>query len=74
MFAPNKTEIADMLKNMLFSGFVAIVLNIAFDLLRFTTGSVVYSLIFGFVNIGAGIIITNGLVKSITYDREELRP
>lgn len=73
MFGPAKTEIADMLKNLLFIGLVAIILNIAFDLLLFTAGDLVYSLIIGFVIIGAGIILTDGLVKSITDDHEEFR-
>lgn len=73
MFGPAKTEIADMLKNLLFIGLVAIILNIAFDLLLFTAGGLVYSLIIGFVIIGAGIILTDGLVKSITDDHQEFR-
>ncbi len=67
----DKTEIADMLKNLLFIGLVAVVLNIAFDLLLFTAGGLVYSLIIGFVIIGAGIILTDGLIKSITDDHPE---
>ncbi|MGD6933460.1 MAG: mechanosensitive ion channel family protein [Candidatus Bathyarchaeia archaeon] len=66
-----KTEIADMLKNLLFIGLVAIILNIAFDLLLFTAGSLVYSLIIGFVIIGVGIILTDGLIKSITEEHSE---
>jgi hypothetical protein len=71
MFGPAKTEIADMLKNLLFIGLVAIILNIAFDLLLFTAGGLVYSLIIGFVIIGAGIIITDTIIKSITDDHQE---
>jgi hypothetical protein len=74
MFGPNKTEIADMLKNLLFIGLIAIILNIAFDLLLFSAGGLVYSLIIGFVIIGAGIILTDGLIKSITDDHAEFRP
>ena len=66
-----KTEIADMLKNLLFIGLVAIILNIAFDMLLFTSGNLIYSLILGFVIIGAGIILTDGLIKSITDDHPE---
>jgi hypothetical protein len=73
MFGEAKTEIADMLKNLLFIGLVAIILNIAFDLLLFTAGGLVYSLIIGFVIIGAGIILTDGLIKSITDDHQEFR-
>ena len=73
MFGPTKTEIADMLKNLLFIGLVAIILNIAFDMLLFTAGSLVYSLIIGFVIIGVGIILTDGLIKSITEDHPEFK-
>lgn len=71
MFGEAKAEIADMLKNLLFIGLVAIILNIAFDLLLFTTGGLVYSLIIGFVIIGAGVIITDTIIKSITDDHQE---
>ncbi|MCL2358960.1 hypothetical protein [Candidatus Bathycorpusculum sp.] len=74
MFADNKAEIADMLKNLLFIGLVAIILNIAFDLLLFSAGGLVYSLIIGFVIIGVGIILTDGLIKSITTEHEEFLP
>ena len=66
-----KDEIADMLKNLLFIGLVAIILNVAFDLFMFTAGGLVYSLIIGFVIIGAGIILTDGLIKSITDEHGE---
>ncbi len=71
MFGEAKTEIADMLKNLLFIGLVAIILNIAFDLLLFTAGGLVYSLIIGFVIIGAGVILTDAIIKSITDDHQE---
>ncbi|MDR1993390.1 MAG: hypothetical protein LBQ98_07865 [Nitrososphaerota archaeon] len=74
MFGPSKVEIADMLKNLLFIGLVAIILNVAFDLLLFTAGDLVYSLIIGFVIIGVGIILTDGLIKSITTEHEEFLP
>lgn len=70
-FGQNKSEIADMIKNLLFLGLVAVVLNIALDLLLLTAGGLVYSLILGFVIIGAGIILTDTLIKSITDDHEE---
>ncbi len=74
MFGEKKAEIADMLRNLLFIGLVAVILNIAFDLLLLTAGGLVYSLIIGFVIIGAGIALTDGLIKSITDDHEEFRP
>ena len=64
----SKLEIADMLKNLLFVGLIAVILNIAFDLMMLSSGSLVYSLILGFVIIGAGIILTDGLIKSILED------
>ncbi|MCW4019232.1 MAG: hypothetical protein NWF00_11240 [Candidatus Bathyarchaeota archaeon] len=73
MFGEKKAEIADMLRNLLFIGLVAVILNIAFDLLLFTQGGLVYSLIIGFVIIGAGIALTDGVIKSITDDYEEFR-
>ncbi|HLN46254.1 MAG TPA: hypothetical protein VK209_11165 [Candidatus Sulfotelmatobacter sp.] len=70
-FPQNKTEIADMIKNLLFLGLVAVVLNIALDLLLLTAGGLVYSLILGFVIIGAGVILTDTLIASITEDHTE---
>ncbi len=67
----SKPEIADMLKNLLFIGLIAVKLNIAFDLMMLSSGSLVYSLILGFVIIGAGIILTEGLIKSILKDHKE---
>jgi hypothetical protein len=49
------------------------VLNIALDLLLLSAGGLVYSLIIGFVIIGAGVVLTDGLIKSITDDHEEFR-
>jgi hypothetical protein len=73
MFGEAKSEIADMLKNLIFLGLIAVILNIAFDLLLLNTTGLVYSLILGFVMIGAGIIITDTVIKSITDDHEEFR-
>ncbi|MCW4009228.1 MAG: hypothetical protein NWF05_01230 [Candidatus Bathyarchaeota archaeon] len=73
MFGEKKAEIADMLRNLLFIGLVAVILNIAFDMLLLTAGGLVYSLIIGFVIIGAGIALSDGLIKSITDDHEEFR-
>ncbi len=71
MFSEAKTEIADMLKNLIFLGLIAVILNIAFELLLLNTTGLVYSLILGFVIIGAGIIITDTVIKSITDDHQE---
>jgi hypothetical protein len=73
MFGEKKAEIADMLRNMLFIGLVAVVLNIALDLLLLSAGGLVYSLIIGFVIIGAGVALSDGLIKSITDDHDEFK-
>ncbi|MBE0512551.1 hypothetical protein IBX38_05840 [Candidatus Bathyarchaeota archaeon] len=65
-----KAEIADMLKNLLLIGLIAVVLLIALDLMLLG-GALVYPLILGFVMIGAGIALTDGLIKSITDDHKE---
>lgn len=70
IFPEKKEEIADMLQNMLMLGLIAVVLFIALDLMLLS-GSLVYPLITGFVIIGVGIALTDGLIKSITDDHKE---
>jgi hypothetical protein len=70
IFPKAKSEIADMLKNLLQIGLVAVILFIALDLMELS-GELVYPLILGFVIIGAGIALTDGLIKSITDDHKE---
>jgi hypothetical protein len=72
MFSETKTEIADMLKNLLFIGLVAFILLLALDTMLLN-GSTIYPLILGFVIIGAGISLTDGLIKSITDEHAEFR-
>ena len=72
MFPEAKVEIADMLKNLLMIGLIAFVLLLALDLMLLQ-GETIYPLILGFVLIGAGIALTDGLIKSITDDHEEFR-
>jgi hypothetical protein len=72
MFPEAKVEIADMLKNLLMIGLIAFVLALALDLMLLS-GDLIYPLIIGFVIIGAGISLTDGLIKSITDDHEEFR-
>ncbi|MCP8322990.1 MAG: hypothetical protein L6N96_02270 [Candidatus Methylarchaceae archaeon HK02M2] len=67
-----KSEIADMLTNLLQIGLIAVILLIALDLMLLA-GSLVYPLILGFVIIGVGISLTDGLIKSITDDHMEFR-
>ena len=72
MFPEAKAEIADMLKNLLFIGLIAFILLLALDTMLLS-GSTIYPLILGFVVIGTGISLTDGLVKSITDDYPEFR-
>lgn len=72
MFPEAKAEIADMLKNLLLIGLIAFILLLALDLLLLS-GETIYPLILGFVLIGAGVALTDGLIKSITDDHEEFR-
>jgi hypothetical protein len=73
IFPAAKSEIADMLKSLLQIGLVAVILLIALDLMLLS-GDLVYPLILGFVIIGAGIALTDGLIKSITDDHKEFVP
>jgi hypothetical protein len=72
MFPAAKAEIADMLKNLLFIGLIAFILLLGLNTMLLS-GSTLYSLILGFVVIGAGIFLTDGLIKSITDDHPEFR-
>ena len=72
MFPEAKVEIADMLKNLLMIGLIAFVLSLALDLMLLS-GDLIYPLIIGFVIIGAGISLTDGLIKSITDDHAEFK-
>ncbi len=72
MFPEAKTEIADMLKNLLFIGLIAFVILLALDTMLLS-GATVYPLILGFVIIGAGISLTDALIKSITDDHAEFK-
>jgi len=72
MFPEAKAEIADMLKNLLLIGLIAFVLLLALDLMLLS-GELIYPLILGFVLIGAGVALTDGLIKSITDDHPEFK-
>ncbi len=69
-FPEAKMEIGDMLRNLLQIGLIAVVLLIALDLMLLA-GELVYPLILGFVIIGAGIALTDGLIKSIIEDHKD---
>ncbi len=72
MFSPTKPEIPEMLKNLLFIGLIAFVILLALDTMLLS-GETVYPLILGFVIIGAGISLTDALIKSITDDHSEFK-
>ena len=72
MFPEAKAEIADMLKNLLLIGLIAFILLMALDLMMLA-GDLIYPLILGFVLIGAGVALTDGLIKSITDDHIEFK-
>jgi hypothetical protein len=72
MFPEAKAEIADMLKNLLMIGLIAFILLLALDVMLLS-GNTIYPLILGFVLIGAGVALTDGLIKSITDDHEEFK-
>ncbi len=67
-----KSEIADMIKNLLLIGLVALILSIALEMMVLT-GQFVYTLILGFLIIGAGIVISDTLIRSIVEDHPEFR-
>jgi hypothetical protein len=72
MFPEKKSEIADMLRNLLMIGLISFILLLALDTMLLS-GDTVYPLILGFVIIGAGVSLTDGLVKSITDDYAEFK-
>jgi hypothetical protein len=69
-FPEAKAEIADMLRNLLLIGLIAVILLVALDLMLLA-GDLIYPLILGFVIIGAGISLTDGLIESIMEDHKE---
>jgi hypothetical protein len=72
MFPEAKVEIADMLKNLLLIGLIAFIILLALDTMLLS-GNTIYPLILGFVIIGAGIALTDTLIRSITEDHAEFK-
>jgi hypothetical protein len=72
MFPEAKVEIADMLKNLLLIGLIAFIILLALDTMLLS-GETIYPLVLGFVIIGAGIALTDTLIKSITDDHSEFK-
>jgi hypothetical protein len=65
-------EIAGLIKNTILIGLVALVITIALETMMLA-GSLVYTLILGFVIIALGIFIGNTLVKAITDEHPEFK-
>ncbi len=72
MFPEAKEEIADMLKSLLLIGLIAFIILLALDTMMLS-GNTIYPLVLGFVIIGAGIALTDTLLKSITDDHSEFK-
>lgn len=72
MFPPDKVEIADMIRNLLFIGLIAFIILLALDTMLLS-GSTIYPLILGFVVIGVGIILTDTLIRSIVEDYPDFK-
>jgi hypothetical protein len=72
MFPEAKAEIADMLKNLLLIGLIAFIILLALDTMLLS-GDTIYPLILGFVIIGAGVALTDTLIRSITDDHSEFK-
>ncbi|NLI74118.1 MAG: hypothetical protein GX369_05030 [Euryarchaeota archaeon] len=70
MFPENKVGIADMLRNLLFIGLIAFVILLALDTMLLG-GSTIYPLILGFVIIGVGITMTDGLIKTLMDEHSD---
>ena len=66
-------ELADLLKDIIMIGLIAVLITVALDILMIPS-TYVYPLILGAVIIGAGISITERLVDTITKDHEEFKP
>jgi hypothetical protein len=73
MFPPEKVEIADMIRNLLFIGLIAFIILLALDTMLLSGGTI-YPLILGFVIIGVGVILTDTLIRSIIEDHAEFKP
>jgi len=66
-------ELADLLKDLIMIGLLAVLITVALDMLMIPS-TYVYPLILGAVIIGAGISITERLIDTIAKDHEEFRP
>ena len=72
MFPSDKVEVADVIKNLLLIGLIAFVILLALNIMLLY-GTILYTLVLGFVIIGAGILLTDALIKSVTDDHAEFK-
>jgi len=72
MFAKTNPEMPVLLKNLLMIGLIAFIITLALDTMLLS-GDIIYPLILGFVIIGAGVSLTDGLVKAITDSYENFK-
>ncbi len=66
-------EMADLLKDIIMIGLIAVLITVALDMLLIPS-TYVYPLILGAVIIGAGISVTERLVNAIVKEHEEFKP
>ena len=65
----DKKFIAELIKNMLYIGLIAVVLTIALDLMGLG-GQLLYPLILGFIIIGVGLIIGDTIIDELAREHE----
>ncbi len=65
----DKKFIAELIKNMLYIGLIAVVLTMALDLMGLG-GQLLYPLILGFIIIGVGLIIGDTIVDELAREHE----
>ncbi len=72
LFSEAKHEIDNMLENLLLIGLIAFVILLGLDTMLLP-GNIIYPLILGFVIIGAGVVLTDAVIKTITDDHSEFK-
>lgn len=68
-----KSDLVDMLKDVLFVGLLAFLLSMVFNILLLP-GNIVYPLILGVVALALGISISERLINSIAESHEDFKP
>lgn len=69
----DKSDLVDLLKDVLFVGLLAFLLSMVFDILLLP-GRIVYPLILGVVALALGISVSERLINSIAESHEDFRP